>query len=51
MTAIAWSIFIYAVISDPNMKDASEGDKGLAYGLSTFGLLSMIILTIKDIIR
>lgn len=50
MTAIAWAIFIFTMINDPTLKDATDPAKNLAYGLSTFGLLCMIIL-IKDILK
>ncbi len=51
MTAIAWAILIYAVIYDPTMKDATKGAKNLAYTLCTFGLIAMVILTIKDVFK
>lgn len=51
MTAIAWAIFIAILTFDPNMKTASEPAKNIAFGLCTFGMFSMIVLTIKDIMK
>jgi predicted dienelactone hydrolase len=51
MTAIAWAIILYAIITDQNLKDAPSNAQNFAFGLCVVSFIIIISLTIKDFLK